>query len=176
MTSVKAACIQVNASNDMDANIQAAAALKALRYEGQEYFWITDTQPRMVMHPLKPELEGRDLSDNKDGRGVRHFVQMAAPLAEILRRHLSGQAKHRLVRPECGEQRRTRVEHTGAGHHAEHAGPAGRSRIAIGHVAAGLFVAGADHLQLRLLEGVEQAIDLRAGQAEHGVDAMRDQA
>ena len=34
----------------------------------------------------------------------------------------------------------------------------------------------ADHLQLRLMEGVEQAVDLRAGQAEHGVDAMRHKA
>ena len=37
-------------------------------------------------------------------------------------------------------------------------------------------MARADHLQLRLLERVEQAVDLRAGQAEHGVDAVRDQA
>ena len=37
-------------------------------------------------------------------------------------------------------------------------------------------MARADHFQLRLMEGVEQAIDLRAGQAEHGVDAMRDKA
>ncbi len=34
----------------------------------------------------------------------------------------------------------------------------------------------ADHLQLRLLERVEQPVDLRAGQAEHGVDAVRDKA
>jgi methyl-accepting chemotaxis protein len=62
---------------DEEAQKAAAAALKSLRYEGQEYFWITDTHPRMVMHPLKPELEGKDLTDNKDGRGVTHFVQMA---------------------------------------------------------------------------------------------------
>jgi hypothetical protein len=37
-------------------------------------------------------------------------------------------------------------------------------------------VARANHFQLRLLEGVEQAVDLRAGQAEHGIDAVRDQA
>ncbi len=98
------------------------------------------------------------------------------PLPRNCRRHLSGQAQHRLVRSERGQQRRAGVEHAGAGHHAEHAGPAGRARIAIGHVAAGLLVARADHLQLRLLEGVEQAVDLRAGQAEHGVDAVRDQA
>ena len=51
-----------------------------------------------------------------------------------------------------------------------------RPRIAKGHVAAGLLVPRADHLQLRLMEGVEQAVDLRAGQAEHGIDAMRDEA
>jgi hypothetical protein len=37
-------------------------------------------------------------------------------------------------------------------------------------------VARADHLELRLMEGVEQAVDLRARQAEHGVDAVRDKA
>src|SRR5262249_39032848 len=44
------------------------------------------------------------------------------------------------------------------------------------HIAAGLLVPRADHLQLRLVEGVEQAINLRAGQAEHGIDAMRHKA
>ena len=37
-------------------------------------------------------------------------------------------------------------------------------------------MARADHLELRLLERVEQPVNLRAGQAEHGVDAVRDQA
>src|SRR6185312_10171336 len=41
--------------------------------------------------------------------------------------------------------------------------------------AAGLLVARADHLELRLLERIEQPVNLRAGQAEHGVDAVRDQ-
>ena len=39
-----------------------------------------------------------------------------------------------------------------------------------------LLVARADHLELRLLEGVEQAVDLRAGQAEYRIDAVGDQA
>ena len=107
---------------------------------------------------------------------IRHLVQMAAALAEKRRRHLPGQAQHRLVRSERGEQRSARVEHAGAGHHAEHARPAARARIAVGHVAAGLLVPRADHLELRLMEGVEQAVDLRAGQAEHGVDAVGDKA
>ena len=103
-------------------------------------------------------------------------MEMAAALAEELRRHLSGQAQHRFVRSECREQGCTGVKHARTGHNAEYAGPAGGPRIAVGHVAAGLLVARADHLQLRLLECVEQAVDLRAGQPEHGVDTMRDKA
>ena len=34
----------------------------------------------------------------------------------------------------------------------------------------------ADHLELRLMKAVEQAVDLRAGEAEDGVDAVRDEA
>ena len=49
------------------------------------------------------------------------------PLPRNCRRHLAGQAQHRLVAAERGEQRRAGVEHAGAGHHAEHAGLAGSS-------------------------------------------------
>jgi methyl-accepting chemotaxis protein len=38
----------------------AKAAVGKLRYDGGEYFWINDMQPRMVMHPIKPELDGKD--------------------------------------------------------------------------------------------------------------------
>src|SRR5690242_6484593 len=40
----------------------AAAAIKAMRYQGAEYVWINDMQPKMVMHPVKPELDGQDLA------------------------------------------------------------------------------------------------------------------
>src|SRR6266581_2062779 len=77
---------------------------------------------------------------------IRHLMEMAAALAEELRRHLSGQTQYRFVRSECSEQGCTGIKHARAGHHAEHAGPAGGPRIAVGHVAAGLLVARADHL------------------------------
>jgi methyl-accepting chemotaxis protein len=54
----------------------AKAAVKALRYSGQEYFWINDVKPRMVMHPIKPALDGKDLSSFADPDGVRLFVEM----------------------------------------------------------------------------------------------------
>ena len=62
--------------SDDEARQRALEAIKALRYGGNEYFWINDMQPRMVMHPIKPELEGRDLSENKDPTGKRLFMAM----------------------------------------------------------------------------------------------------
>ena len=59
-----------------EAKAQAAALVKTLRYHGDEYFWINDLQPRMIMHPFKPELDGTDLKDNKDPDGKRLFVSM----------------------------------------------------------------------------------------------------
>ncbi|MBC9073464.1 methyl-accepting chemotaxis protein [Thauera sp. CAU 1555] len=57
---------------------QAAAleALRQLRYDGQEYFWVNDMHPRMLMHPVNPKLEGEDLSDMKDAAGRRLFADM----------------------------------------------------------------------------------------------------
>jgi len=51
------------------------AAMKILRYDTKEYFWINDMHSRMVMHPLKPELDGKDLSDLTDPQGKRIFVE-----------------------------------------------------------------------------------------------------
>src|SRR6266446_3768631 len=49
-------------------------AVAALRYGNNDYFWINDMQPRMVMHPMKPELNGSDLSANKDPNGKALFI------------------------------------------------------------------------------------------------------
>ncbi|MDD5336794.1 MAG: methyl-accepting chemotaxis protein [Rhodoferax sp.] len=54
---------------------QAMQAIKGLRYGGAEYFWINDMQPRMLMHPVTPALDGQDLADNKDPNGKRLFVE-----------------------------------------------------------------------------------------------------
>ena len=53
---------------------QAMQAIRGLRYSGSEYFWINDMQPRMLMHPISPALENKDLSSNKDATGKRLFV------------------------------------------------------------------------------------------------------
>ena len=40
-----------------------------------EQKWINDMHPRMVMHPVRPELNGQDLSANKDPNGLPLFME-----------------------------------------------------------------------------------------------------
>ncbi|MFW5810665.1 MAG: cache domain-containing protein, partial [Thermodesulfobacteriota bacterium] len=54
----------------------AKQAIKTFRYDGEDYFWINNLKPRMIMHPMQPQLDGEDLSDFKDPNGVRLFVEM----------------------------------------------------------------------------------------------------
>ncbi|CAN7575849.1 methyl-accepting chemotaxis protein [Acidovorax sp. LjRoot74] len=60
---------------DDEARKRAAAAIQAVRYSGNEYVWINDMHPRMVMHPVRPELNGQDLTANKDPNGKQLFVE-----------------------------------------------------------------------------------------------------
>ncbi|WP_222613842.1 methyl-accepting chemotaxis protein [Undibacterium seohonense] len=62
--------------NETDAKLAAITALKALRYGNDEYLWISDTHPRMVMHPVSPNLNGQDLSADKDSQGKLLFLAM----------------------------------------------------------------------------------------------------
>jgi methyl-accepting chemotaxis protein len=65
-----------------DAKKLAAQRLGNLRYEEKEYIWINDQQPRMIMHPYKPELNGKDLSDIKDPTGRAVFVEFVKAAKE----------------------------------------------------------------------------------------------
>jgi len=60
--------------SEADAKAAAIAVVKGMRYEDADYFWINDTEPRMVMHPMKPELDGQDLSGYTDPNGKHLFV------------------------------------------------------------------------------------------------------
>ena len=59
-----------------EAQKAALRTISGLRYEGNEYFWVNDLEPRMVMHPTRPELDGKDLADQADPTGKRLFVEM----------------------------------------------------------------------------------------------------
>lgn len=57
-----------------EAQKQAILLIKNLRYEKDDYFWINDFKPKMIVHPLKPELDGQDVTEYKDPNGKRIFV------------------------------------------------------------------------------------------------------
>jgi methyl-accepting chemotaxis protein len=61
---------------EAEAKSQAINAIRELRYKGNEYFWINDTSPTMIMHPFKPQLEGQSLGSIKDPNGVFLFNEM----------------------------------------------------------------------------------------------------
>ncbi|MBV5335768.1 cache domain-containing protein, partial [bacterium] len=45
-----------------EAQAAALSALRSQRYDGSEYYFIIDHTPKMLMHPFKPEMEGKDMS------------------------------------------------------------------------------------------------------------------
>ncbi|MBF0175484.1 MAG: methyl-accepting chemotaxis protein [Magnetococcales bacterium] len=73
----------------------AIRMVKGLRYEGENYFWINDMYPKMVMHALKPELDGKDLSSHADPDGKKLFVAMA----EVVRQKGEGFVNYRWPKP-----------------------------------------------------------------------------
>jgi methyl-accepting chemotaxis protein len=73
----------INAANqktitDEEARTRALDIIKGSRFDQNNYFWIHDMQTRMVSHPMKPELNGKDLSEMKDPTGKRFFIAMNA--------------------------------------------------------------------------------------------------
>jgi len=63
-----------------DAKSQLVQRVKVLRHSEKEYFWINDLDHMMIMHPLRPELDGKDMTGERDPTGkylVREFVTIA---------------------------------------------------------------------------------------------------
>ncbi|WP_020407891.1 methyl-accepting chemotaxis protein [Hahella ganghwensis] len=63
---------------ESEAKKQALEAVRKIRYDGQEYLWINDYQHVMLMHPIKPQLEGKNLFSLKDPNGVQLFRDFVA--------------------------------------------------------------------------------------------------
>ena len=68
----------IHARSDLSTSEQQVAAkeiIKAIRFDKSNYIWINDMQPIMVMHPIKSDLDGKDLSTYKDPNGKKLFVE-----------------------------------------------------------------------------------------------------
>ncbi len=60
-----------------EAQTTAKNIIRNLRYEQNEYFFINTTSGISILHPMKPELEGQDLSGMPDSHGKKLFAEMA---------------------------------------------------------------------------------------------------
>ncbi len=65
-----------------DAQAKAKEVIGAMRYGKDGYLWINDTNARMVLHPIKPELDGKDLSSLQDPNGKHIFLEFARIVKE----------------------------------------------------------------------------------------------
>ena len=65
----------------------ALNSINKLRYAEGDYFWINNLNCKMIMHPIKPELNGKDLIDFKDPEGYFLFRN----IVEQVRKKDSGQ-------------------------------------------------------------------------------------
>ena len=52
---------------------QALSVVRGLRYDQNDYFWINDLTPVMIMHPANPKLDSQNLSAIRDPDGFAIF-------------------------------------------------------------------------------------------------------
>lgn len=69
--------------------------LKGLRYASNEYFWINDYTPSMIMHPTRPELDGQSLQEYKDPTGFKLFVAFV----DVVKNNKEGLVRYQWPKP-----------------------------------------------------------------------------
>ncbi|MFW6263292.1 MAG: cache domain-containing protein, partial [Thermotogota bacterium] len=59
-----------------EAQQRAKSYVDIIRYEGDNYFFVINTDARMVFHPISKELNGTSVKDDKDPNGIYLFREM----------------------------------------------------------------------------------------------------
>ncbi len=61
-----------------EAQAQAAQTIRELQYgpDMKDYFWIINSEPVMIAHPYRPELEGTYVGDYRDDNDHALFIEM----------------------------------------------------------------------------------------------------
>ena len=55
----------------------ARLALRLMRFEGDNYITLVDTDMNMIEHPIRPEMNGKNFSDLKESEGNGSFSSRA---------------------------------------------------------------------------------------------------
>lgn len=71
----------------------AMNTLRSVRFgeRAEDYFWINDSRPYMVMHPIRRDLEGTDVSGLRDPDGLAFMIEFV----NIVRAEGSGYVRYR---------------------------------------------------------------------------------
>ena len=69
--------------------------VRAARFNGDNYIWINDLTPVMIMHPTNPALEGQNIADLKDPNGVNLFQEMV----KVCKEHGEGMVRYMWDKP-----------------------------------------------------------------------------
>ena len=73
---------QAGILTEAQAEAGAKEAIQKLRYDGNNYFWIMDKNAKIILHPIKPELNNSDGNKIKDPKGKHLFTEMAQVIAK----------------------------------------------------------------------------------------------
>ncbi len=85
-----------NMLSDSEVKEKVKEMVQSLRYADRNYFWINNMEPRMIMHPFQPELNGQLISGIKDPNGKFMFIEMT----EIAKRDGGGFVSYMWPKPE----------------------------------------------------------------------------
>lgn len=86
---------QESVLGEVEAKKQALAALSALRFGDGGYFWVNDMDANLVMHPLKPQLAGKNMKNVTDPNGKRHWQAMV----DTVKQHNEGYVDYAYLGP-----------------------------------------------------------------------------
>ncbi len=73
----------------------ALKAITAIRYSGNNYVFISGLDAHMIAHPIKPSLNGKDLSNTRDIDGVSIFTEFAT----LVKKEGKGIVSYRWLNP-----------------------------------------------------------------------------
>jgi methyl-accepting chemotaxis protein len=98
---VKTFADRVSAGSLPEAEAQKLAmdAVRNMRYGGDGYFTILNSRLTVLMHPVKAEMNGKDVSDFKDPNGVYLFREIVA----VIKRDGKGFVAYAYPKPKASE-------------------------------------------------------------------------
>ena len=90
---------QAGKISEKDAKKEALKVIEKLRYGKDGYFWVNDYNGDMIMHPIKPSLNGKNLLGLKDPTGKEFFADIVNIAKE------KGEGFERYMWPKPGEEK-----------------------------------------------------------------------